>query len=85
MINAPIHQRYDRSLSVCSAVDDVKLPWNEITGIFTDGAPTVVGEHSGLSALACRKVGGGGKAGKLCCIVHQQVLCAKHLKYDHVM
>ncbi|XP_077340540.1 general transcription factor II-I repeat domain-containing protein 2-like [Lithobates pipiens] len=27
----------------------------------------------------------GGKAIKLHCIIHQQVLCAKHLKYDHVM
>ena len=44
------------------------------------------GERSGLSTLVCNKVSEeGGKAIKLHCIIHQQVLCAKHLKYDHVM
>lgn len=72
--------------SVCSAVDDIKLQWNRITGIITDGAPAMVGEHSGLSTLVCNQVSEeGGKAIKLHCIIHQQVLCAINLKYDHVM
>uniref|UniRef100_K7GDH0 SPIN-DOC-like zinc-finger domain-containing protein n=1 Tax=Pelodiscus sinensis TaxID=13735 RepID=K7GDH0_PELSI len=76
----------DLFVSVSSAIDDMKLPWNKVTGIITDGAPAMVGERSGLSTLICNKViEEGGKAIKLHCIIHQQVLCAKHLKYDHVM
>ncbi|XP_061641106.1 general transcription factor II-I repeat domain-containing protein 2-like [Phyllopteryx taeniolatus] len=68
----------DLFASVCSAVHDTKLKWNKITGIITDGAPAMVGEHSGLSTLVCNKVSEeGGKAIKLHCIIHQQVLCAK--------
>ncbi|KAF7247962.1 Cartilage-associated protein [Varanus komodoensis] len=73
-------------VSVCSAIDDMKLLWNKVTGIITDGTPAMAGERSGLSTLVYNKVSeGGGKAIKLHCIIHQQVLCAKHLKYDHVM
>ena len=63
----------------------MKLPWNKVTGIITDGAPAMAGKQSGLSTLVCNKLSEGGKAIKLHCIIHQQVLCAKHLKYDHVM
>ncbi|KAM4694222.1 general transcription factor II-I repeat domain-containing protein 2-like [Discoglossus pictus] len=73
-------------VSVCSAIDDIRLPWNKVTGILADGAPSTVGERSGLSTVICNKViEEGGKAIKLHCILHQRVLCAKHLKYDHVM
>ncbi|XP_072303167.1 general transcription factor II-I repeat domain-containing protein 2 [Eucyclogobius newberryi] len=76
----------DLFVSVCSAVDDMKLPWNKVSGIITDGAPAMAGERSGLSTRICEKVvEHGGKAIKLHCIIHQEVLCAKHLKYDHVM
>ena len=76
----------DLFVSVCSAIDDLKLPWNNITGIITDGAPAMAGTRSGLSTLVCNKVSEeGGEAIKFRCIIHQQVLCAKHLKYDHVM
>ena len=76
----------DLLVSVCSAVDDMKLPWDKVSGIITDGAPSMAGNRSGLSTLICNKVvEEGGKAVKLHCIIHQQVLCAKHLKYDHVM
>lgn len=40
---------------------------------------------NGLSTLVCNKVSKGGKAIKLHCIIHQEVLCAKHLEYDHVL
>uniref|UniRef100_A0A8D2LVJ3 Uncharacterized protein n=1 Tax=Varanus komodoensis TaxID=61221 RepID=A0A8D2LVJ3_VARKO len=76
----------DLFVSACSAVDDMKLLWNNVTGIITDGAPAMAGERSGLSTLVRNKVSEeGGKAIQLHCIIHQQVLCAKHLKYDHVM
>ena len=74
--------------SVCSAVNDIKLPWKiiHVYGIITDGAPAMIGEHSGLATIVCNKVSEeGGKAIKLHCIIHQQVLCAKHLRCDHVI
>ncbi|XP_078271885.1 general transcription factor II-I repeat domain-containing protein 2 isoform X1 [Rhinoraja longicauda] len=76
----------DLVASVCSAVNDIKLPWSKISGIITDGAPAMAGERSGLSTLIYNKVSEeGGNAIKLHCIIHQPVLCAKHLKFDHVM
>lgn len=73
-------------ISVCEVVDDLKLPWSKVSGIITDGAPATAGERSGLSTLICNKVSkGGGNAIKLHCIIYQQAVCAKHLKFDHVM
>ena len=73
------------TLSV-TAVDDFKLPWSKVSGIVTDGAPAMAGEHRGLSKLICDKVSEqGGNAVKLHCIIHQQVLCAKCVKFEHVM
>lgn len=34
--------------SVSSSVDDLKLLWNKVTGIITDGAPAMAGEQRGL-------------------------------------
>ncbi|KAK0143094.1 General transcription factor II-I repeat domain-containing protein 2B [Merluccius polli] len=46
----------------------------------------MAGEHRGLSKLICDKVSEqGGNAVKLHCIIHQQVLCAKCVKFEHVM
>ena len=46
----------------------------------------MIGEHSGLATIVCNKVSEeAGKAIKLHCIIHQQVLCAKHLRCDHVI
>ena len=43
----------DLFVSVCSAIDDMKIPWNKITGIITDGASGMTGAQSGLSTLVC--------------------------------
>lgn len=46
----------------------------------------MTGERIGLARLISNKVSEEeGKAVKLYCIIHQQVLCAKHLRYEHVM
>ena len=45
----------DLFTSVCSAVNDIKLPWKIIYGIITDGAPAMIGEHSGLGRIFCKK------------------------------
>lgn len=46
----------DLFASVCSAVDDIKLPWSKVSGNITDGAPSMAGEQSGLSVLIYNKV-----------------------------
>ena len=33
----------DLFVSVCSTVDDMKLPWDKVIGIITDGAPAMAG------------------------------------------
>lgn len=72
--------------SVCSTVDEMKLPWSKVSRIVTDGASAMAGERSGLSTRICDKVSEqGGNAVKLHCIIHQQVLCATCLKFDHVV
>ena len=76
----------DLFASLCSAIDNMKLPWNKVSGIVTDGAPAMCGDQRGLATRICTKVSEqGGSAVKLHCIIHQQVLCAKCLKFDHVM
>ena len=39
----------DLFVSLCSAVDNMKLPWNKISGIVTDGAPAMAGDQRGLA------------------------------------
>ena len=45
----------------------------------------MTGKQNGLATLISNKVSEGGKAVKFNCIIYQQVLCAKHLQYEHVM
>ena len=76
----------DLFYNVCSVVDEMKLPWSKVSGIRTDGAPAMAGEQSGPFTRICKKVSDkGGDAVKLHCIIHQQVLCAKHLPFARVM
>lgn len=78
-------RRTNAFISVCDAVDNMKLSWSKVSEIITDGAPAMDGEQSGLT-LTCNKVNEeGGNTIKPHCIIHQQALCAKHLKCDHVM
>ena len=72
--------------AVSTTVNDMKILWNKMSGIITDGAPSMTGERSGLATFISNKVSKEwGKAVKLHCIIHQQVLCAKYLQYDHII
>lgn len=63
------------------------LQLDNLSGLTTDGAPAMVGKHEGLVKLieneAC-KVGNTSML-NFHCIIHQENLCAKSLKMDHVM
>ena len=66
----------DLFVSVCSTIDDMKLQWNKVTIM---DAHAMAGEWSRLPTLVCNQFSEeGGKAIKLHCFIHAEVLCAKH-------
>ncbi|KAL3831818.1 hypothetical protein ACJMK2_023520 [Sinanodonta woodiana] len=72
---------------LCDAIVDAGLPWKNFAGITTDGVPSMTGNINGLVARVQRKLEENGveKAVALHCIIHQQALCSKCLKFDNVM
>ncbi|KAM6943949.1 general transcription factor II-I repeat domain-containing protein 2A [Lycodopsis pacificus] len=72
---------------LCDAIVDAGLTWKTFAGITTDGAPSMTGRKNGLVALVQRKLEEEGveEAIALHCIIHQQALCSKCLKFDNVM
>ena len=72
---------------LCDAIVNAGLPWKKFVGITTDGAPSMTGRKNGLVALVQRKLEEEGveEAIALHCIIHQQALCSKCLKFDNVM
>lgn len=72
---------------LCDAIVDAGLLWKSFAGITTDGAPSMTGRRNGLVALVQRKLEEEGveEAIALHCIIHQQALCSKCLKFDNVM
>ncbi|XP_056121755.1 general transcription factor II-I repeat domain-containing protein 2-like [Rhinichthys klamathensis goyatoka] len=86
----PMHGRTTANAifqQLCDAIERAGLPWNRLVGITTDGAPSMTGKKNGLVALVQRKLEeeNANPAVVLHCIIHQQALCSKCLKYEHVM
>ncbi|XP_026116348.1 general transcription factor II-I repeat domain-containing protein 2B-like [Carassius auratus] len=86
----PMHGRTtakDIFQQLCDAIERAGLLWNRLVGITTDGAPSMTGKKNGLVALVQRKLEeeNADAAVVLHCIIHQQALCSKCLKYEHVM
>ena len=74
--------------NVCQSVTDMKLPWDKLIGLTTDGAPAMCREKSGLVGRMREKMQEENCTGELTayhCIIHQEALCGKVLKMDHVM
>ncbi|KAK0154547.1 General transcription factor II-I repeat domain-containing protein 2 [Merluccius polli] len=72
---------------LCDALSDAGLSWKRLAGITTDGAPSMTGRKNGLVALVQKKLEEEGveEAIALHCIIHQQALACKCLKFKHVM
>lgn len=72
---------------LCDSIEDAGLQWKRLAGITTDGAPSMTGKKNGLVALVQRKLEEEGveDAIALHCIIHQQALCSKILRFDKVM
>ncbi|XP_065444398.1 general transcription factor II-I repeat domain-containing protein 2A-like [Chrysemys picta bellii] len=74
--------------NVFQSVTDMKLPWEKLVELTTDGAPAMCGEKNGLVGRMRSKMREENCAGELTvyhCIIHQESLSAKVLKMDHVM
>jgi hypothetical protein len=55
------------------------LSWENHVGIYTDGAPSVVGSITGFTSLV-KKRGGGGPHITTHCFIHREVLVSKTLR-----
>ena len=74
-------------LQLCDSIVDAGLLWKRFAGMTTDGVPSMTGRKNGLVALVQRKLEEEGveEAIALHCIIHQQALCSKCLRFDNVM
>lgn len=73
---------------VSNCVTIIMLPWNKLVGLMKDGAPAMCGEKSGLDGRMREKMQQENCVGELTvyhCIIHQEALCGKVLKMEHVM
>ncbi len=72
-----------------SAINDFDLSYEKLSGIATDGAPSMVGSKKGLVALIKKELENRElNADKLIvchCIIHQENLCAQSIKMKNVM
>uniref|UniRef100_A0A3B3IFR8 Uncharacterized protein n=1 Tax=Oryzias latipes TaxID=8090 RepID=A0A3B3IFR8_ORYLA len=67
---------------------EMGLPWEKLVGLTTDGAPAMCGHRSGLVARMRERMREENVTGELTayhCIIHQESLCGKALKMEHVM
>ena len=60
------------------------VPLGKLVSITTDGAPAMIGRHSGFIAH-CKNDPDFPKILNYHCIIHQQAICAKVLDFGHVM
>ncbi|XP_064881846.1 general transcription factor II-I repeat domain-containing protein 2-like [Oncorhynchus nerka] len=72
---------------VCQTMEKLDLDWSKLASITTDGAPSMVGETRGLIGRMNRELEKRGLTAPLRvhCLIHQQALCCKVLKWDSVM
>ncbi|XP_069777943.1 general transcription factor II-I repeat domain-containing protein 2A-like [Narcine bancroftii] len=72
---------------VSKCLNEMMLPWDKLVGLTTDGAPAMHGQKNGLVGRIREKMWEN-HAGELTvyhCIIHEEVLCGKALKAEHIM
>ena len=72
---------------VMATIKRLVLPLSKLSGITTDGAPSMIGRRQGLGNLLQLKANkvGNDSVMRFHCIIHQENLCAKSLKMQNVM
>ncbi|CAI9736530.1 general transcription factor II-I repeat domain-containing protein 2-like [Octopus vulgaris] len=71
------------------ALEKAGLTYDRLVGIATDGAPAMIGKKQGLRGFVQRKLESLNVSKDQLlwyhCIIHQESLCSKIIKFDHVM
>ncbi|KAJ1132649.1 hypothetical protein NDU88_010956 [Pleurodeles waltl] len=72
---------------VCQTVNDLELDWAKLASVTTDGAPSMVGSMKGVVAGTRKEMDKHNHSHPIAihCLIHQQALCCKSLKWDSVM
>jgi hypothetical protein len=65
-------------------IKEINMPIQKLCSITTDGAPSMTGKHNGFISL-CQKDNFFPSFISYHCIIHQEALCCKVLKFKHVM
>ena len=71
--------------SVRKSTTETNLDLSNLIGVTTDGTPTMTGEKKGFVALLQKHIGDKKQLYKLHCIVHQDQLCAKSMKFKEIV
>ncbi|KAM8791748.1 general transcription factor II-I repeat domain-containing protein 2-like [Rhynchonycteris naso] len=72
---------------VSQTVKDLELDWAKLASVTTDGAPSMVGSKKGVIARINQEIDKRNHSHPIAihCLIHQQALCSKSLKWDSVM
>uniref|UniRef100_A0A8C8SFM5 Uncharacterized protein n=1 Tax=Pelusios castaneus TaxID=367368 RepID=A0A8C8SFM5_9SAUR len=72
---------------VRQTVNDLELDWAKLVSVTTDGAPSMVGSMKGVVARIKQEMDKHNHSRPIAihCLIHQQALCCKSLKWDSVM
>ena len=73
--------------AVMTTLNRLKFDLKNISGVTTDGAPSMCGSRQGLVKLLQNKASklGNNSVMQFHCVLHQETLCAKSLKMENVM
>lgn len=78
----------DVFVSLVGALDNLEVNWSRAVSVDTDGAPSMMGRKAGVVVKLREKVHAANPEQvfwNFHCILHQEALCCKSLKMDHVM
>ena len=78
----------DVFVSLVGALDNLEVDWSRAVSVATDGAPSMIGRKAGVVVKLREKVNAANPEQvfwNFHCILHQEALCCKSLKMDHVM
>ena len=78
----------DVFMKLVNALDKLGVDWTKLVSLAMDGALKMVGRRAGVASFLKNKVlsiNSNQQISCIHCIIHQEVLCSKVLKMNHVM
>lgn len=72
---------------VAKCVNEMGLSWEKLVSLTTDGAPAMCGQRSGLVGRVRERMQehAAGELTVYHCIIHQEALCGKSMRMEHVL